>query len=224
MTRTIPYAPVATCEIDIQQGRVIGHAAPAGSPAPCLIALISAETPIAYARATGFSADAAAAGLRMGWCGFDLPGLRQAFALGDLARVICGVSGDLLQEIAADPTAFEFPLPGARTLSAADIVRLAQGGEVCDTIDQLLPFALAHRQRYGDRATIEAAYQTLLRRWPDGGAPQSIDGPDDLDADAHVLHLLTAMIDSEEFRQLWAAAIPGPFHPAFRFDRAVMSA
>jgi len=222
MAATLPYAAVATFEVQIENGTAVGYAAPASGPAPCLIALNCADTPIAYGRATHFSAAAEAMNLRMGWCGFGIPGLRQAFAIGERVQTVCAVSGRILKDIAADPALFATPLPSVQTLSAEDIVRLAQNGEVCESVDQLLPFALAHRQKHGDRATIEAAYQTLLRRWPDSGAPQSLDGPEELDVDARVLHMLKVLAQSGEYRQLWAAALPGPYHVAFRFDRTIL--
>jgi hypothetical protein len=93
---------------------------------------------------------------------------------------------------------------------------------MCADVDDLVPFAVAHYQKFGARAFIEASYQTLLRRWPDGRAA----GIGDVDSDSLELAVaiyLRGMVDSEEFRNLWSADIPGPYQDSFRFDRGLLA-
>lgn len=221
MSNTSTYAPVATFELHQRPGQLAGFAAPAKGGLPCLIRLSSDDASIAFTRATRHDEAAATRGLRHGWCGFEIPGLRQAFAVGDTVRLSCGVSGDVLANIPFDETLFQaFKVP-SHTLSVVDLIRLVSGGDLCADVDDLLPFAVAHHQKHGARAFIEATYQTLLRRWPDQDAPglgETDGGTLELAAAVY----LRKMIDSDEFQKVWSAQIPGPYHDDFRYDRALL--
>lgn len=221
MSNASTYSPVAHFELHKRPGKLSGIAAPAKGVSPCLIRLSSDDASIAFARATRHDADAASHGLRQGWCGFEIPGLRQAFAVGDTVRLSCGVSGDTLAEIPFEDTLFQSVKVTPRTLTVMDLTRLVRGGDLCADVDDLTPFAVAHYQKHGARAFIEATYQTLLRRWPDQAAP----GLGEVDGET--IELVTAiylrkMIDSDEFQKAWSAEIPGPYHDAFRFDRTLL--
>lgn len=222
MSKTSIYSPVAAFELHQQPGVLAGFAAPARGLSPCLIRLSADEAPIAFTRATRHDPEAAARGLRHGWCGFEMAGLRQAFAIGDAVRLSCGVSGETLVQIPFDPALFQPQPVTARTLSVHDLTRLVRAGEMCADVDQLLPFALAHHQKYGARAFIEAAHQTLLRRWPDSSDPdlEEIPGASTEETVALYLH---SLVEGLEFSSLWLAEIPGPFHDNFRFDRSPLA-
>lgn len=222
MSATMTYAPVAAFELVRGGEKLQGFAAPSGGPAPCLVKLTAGETPIAFAQAGRFSAAAAAAGLRLGWCGFDIPGVRQAFAIASEVTLSCGVSGETLATIPFDPALFEGGQPAESTLSVIQLLTLARDGEMAEDIAHILPFALAHLRRHGARALIEASYQTLLRRWPDGDANMNLHVEEgQTDEDAVAAHLGN-MAGSAEHNSQVAPAIPGPFHQAFRYDRAVL--
>lgn len=221
MSKIATYASVATFELQDHGGTVSGFAAPKAGVAPCLIKLSSDDTPIAFGRATRLNRGAATRGLRQGWCGFELAGLRQAFAVGDDVRLTCGVSGETLAQLPYSPSLFPPEPVTTRTLSTTDLTRLARSGEMCADVDDLVPFATAHYQSFGSRAFVEASYQTLLRRWPDNSAM----GVEDADGEAlemAVTMYLRGIADSDEFQNLWVAEIPGPFHQAFRYDRSLL--
>lgn len=221
MSKINTYAPVAEFKLHDVSETVSGFAAPKSGPAPCLVKLSSDDTSIVFGRASRFDALAAGRGLRQGWCGFDLSGLRQAFAIGDDVRLSCGVSGETLAQLTLAPTLFQAAPAAPQTLSVLDITRLARSGEMCVDVDDLVPFAAAHFRAFGERALVEATYQTLLRRWPDGNAA----GIGDVEADSLEIAVgvyLRTMVESSEFKNLWAAEIPGPFHHAFRYDRSLL--
>jgi hypothetical protein len=222
MSKASTYSPVATFELHKRSGKLAGFAAPAKGVSPCLIRLSSDDASIAFARATRHDADAARRGLRYGWCGFEIAGLRQAFAIGDTVRLSCGVTGETLAEIPFDASLFEAVTVTSRTLSVGDLTRLVRSGEMCADVDDLVPFAVSHYQHHGARAFVEASYQTLLRRWPDATAP----GVGDVDSESLELAVaiyLRSMADSDEFQNQWSAELPGPYHDAFRFDRRLLA-
>lgn len=220
MSKISTYAPVAVFELQDQNG-LSGIAAPRSGLAPCLIRLSSDDTPIAFGRATRLNPAAETRGLRQGWCGFEIAGLRQAFAVGDDVRLSCGVSGETLAQLPFDPGLFSPEGSAPRTLTTLDLTRLARGGEMCASVGDLMPFALAHYRTFGERAFIEASYQTLLRRWPESSAPGCGDA-DSGNLEMVVAAWLYSLADSDEFLNLWAAEIPGPFHQAFRYDRSLL--
>lgn len=190
-----------------------GYAAPKGA-APALLKLTSDGTPISFSRASGYSSAAAEAGLRLGWCAFQVHGLRQAFAIGDSVMLCCGVSEDVLATLSIDM--LDRAKPETAQLSAVDLVALIRAPDLCPEREQLLPFALNHYRRHGARQFIEACYQTLLGRWPEADAPDIDFGlkTDEYRVESYVADVL----DSAEYRARWGEAIPGPFMSGFRFD------
>lgn len=220
MSKISTYAPVAVFELQDQNG-LSGIAAPRGGLAPCLIRLSSDDTPIAFGRATRLNPAAATRGMRQGWCGFEIAGLRQAFAVGDDVRLSCGVSGETLAQLSFDQRLFSSEPSTPHTLTTLDLTRLARGGEMCASVGDLMPFALAHYRTFGERAFMEAGYQTLFRRWPDNDAPGLGDASSST-LEMSVAAWLYNLADSDEFLDLWAAEIPGPFHQAFRYDRSLL--
>lgn len=221
MSKIATYSPVASFELHDRTGSLSGFAAPKNGIAPCLLKLSSDNTPITFGRATRLNAIAASRGLRQGWCGFEISGLRQAFAIGDDVRVTCAVSGETLAQLSFDAALFSSEPAATRTLKTADLTRFARGGEMCADVDDLLPFAMAHYQAFGARAFIEASYLTILRRWPDLTAPDIV-GADEDTIDMVLAIWLRDLVDSDEFQNQWAAEIPGPFHQAFRYDRSLL--
>lgn len=209
------YSPVAAFHLERDyEGRAVGYAAPTGG-APVLLKLTSDQTPIAFVRATAYSQAAADAGLRSGWCGFTLTGLSEAFAVGDDVELKCVASGQILKAFTLEDLALR-PLPAQTPLSAIDLVALTRRAECCPTVEILTSFGLNHLRRHGHRHFIEASYQTLLGRWPDSAAPEM-----DLELETQedqVLAYLNDLLASSECLARWGGLIPGPFHPAFRFD------
>lgn len=209
------YSPVAVFVLDAVEGDVLrGYAAPRDFE-PALIKLVAGDTPIAFARAAGFSPAAEGAGVRLGWCGFELPGLRQAFAISEDVKVCCGVSGENLSMISGDLVSKE--VPPSVELSAQDLLSKVRSLDCCRTLDPLTLFALNHYRRHGARQFIEATYQTLLGRWPDSSVPDI--NPSPLSDEERVIFYLIDVIGSAEYGSKWGDLIPGPFSSGFRYDR-----
>lgn len=192
-----------------------GYAAP-NRAAPALVKLMSDDTTISVVKATGYSKAAADLSLRFGWCGFEVHGLRQAFAVGDSVKLCCGVSGDVLASLEFE--ILSQVMPPARQISVVDLITQIRTGESCPTVEELLPFAVNHYRRHGARQFIEASYQTLLGRWPEIDAPDVnfvVDSEED-----RVRFYLSDILASHEYREKWSDVIPGPFMSGFRFDLA----
>lgn len=190
-----------------------GYAAPSGA-SPALVKLTADDAPIAFARASGYSSAAAEAGLRLGWCAFQIHGLRQAFAIGDDVKLRCGVSDEVLATLSIDM--LSPATPTTAQLSALDLIDLVRAPDICPGLEQLLPFAINHYRRHGARQFIEACYQTLLGRWPEVDAPD-VDFALETDED-RVEFYVDAIIASKEYKARWGGAMPGPFMSGFRFD------
>lgn len=208
------YAPVVAFKLE-QEGEVLAGYAAAQSDAPCLVKLMAGDTVIACVRACGYSDLADQDGFRSGWCGFEMPGVAQAFALSDAVHLVCGVSNKELCAIAALPAAQ--PSAAADVLSVADMLAEVRRPESCPTLEHLLPFAMNHYRRHGVRPFVEATYQTLLGRWPDAAAVQINERP--ASEEKRVLTYLKLIIKSNEYNSRWGTIIPGPWHPGFRYDR-----
>lgn len=208
-------APVAVSEVLIEGARVFGYAAPQ-SGAPCLLRLSANDTPVSFTVAGGFSEAAAKEGLRSGWCGFELHGLRAAIALGERVEVACAVSGRILKSMTLGADDMPSPLGATRSLSVEDLLAEVRQPRCCPDLEQLLPFAMNHFRRHGDQSFRDMAYLTLLGRWPDNAAPR----PDSkiAEEEKRVWTYLEDIVSSSEFDAKWAGQLPGPYHPDFRFD------
>ncbi|WP_191557889.1 hypothetical protein [Brevundimonas aurantiaca] len=150
----------------------------------------------------------------MGWCAFQIHGLRSAFAIGDEVKLSCGVSGEVLTSLSIDMLGA--PKTEDLRLSALDLVALLRQSDACPGLEQLLPFALNHYRRHGARQFIEASYLTLLGRWPDPTAPD-VDFSLESDAERITVYI-EDLIGSQEYKEKWGGIIPGPFVSGFRFD------
>lgn len=214
---TLNYSPVVAFKLEGQDDLLTGYAAPAGE-SPCLLKLVGGDTPIFFARASGYSATAAADGFRSGWCGFEIRGAAQAFVVSDTVRLVCGVSGEVLAEIADPPRAT--PAPQAEAWSVMELLSEVRRPDASPSIEEVTAFALNHYRRHGARQFIEATYETLLGRWPDAAAPQMNDRlPDD---ERRVAAYLEVVVKSEEYQRRWNAQYPGALHSFFRYDRTGM--
>lgn len=209
--------PVAVADVLIEGARIFGYAAPQ-SGGPCLLRLSANDTPVSFAVAGGFSPAAAKEGLRSGWCGFELHGLRAAIALGERVEVACAVSGRILKSLSLDADDMPPPPAVARSLSVEELLREVRQPRCSPGVEQLLPFALNHYRRHGAQSFRDMAYLTLLGRWPDAAAayPDAAIAEDE----KRVSVYLEDLVWSEEFGAKWAGQLPGPHHPDFRFDTA----
>lgn len=210
------YSPVSDFHLDDQNESLKGYAAPLRG-SPCLLKLSAENTPIFFARATGYSDTAANEGFRDGWCGFEAHGLRQAFALSDTVQLSCAVSEKVLAKIAMNEDFLSSVTPSRRTLSVVDFLAQIREPDSCPSIGHLLPFAVNHYRRHGPRSFVEATCQTLLDYWPDDRAPTPKNKHKT--EDENILAYLKKIMSMREYKEKWGQQIPGPFHTAFRYDR-----
>ena len=129
---------------------------------------------------------------------------------------VCGVSGEVLAEIAEPLRAI--PAPQLDILSVTDLLDELRRPDSSPSLEGLMPFALNHLHRHGSRQFVEATYETLFGRWPDANAAQ----PNErlADDEKRVATYLRLLMKSEEYTRRWGVQIPGPFHPSFRYDRS----
>lgn len=219
MPHAVTYGPVVKFELTSVGPMLAGYASPKRGDPPCLLTLTADDRPIMHACATRHSASAQAAGFRSGWCGFEIPGVAQAFAIGDRVALKCGVSGEVLAEVPLSADLLDGAEVSTETLSVNQLLLLAQRDQTCDDVTLLQPFALAHLRRHGPKVFVEAAYQTFLKRWPDAGADFELEGETE---DEKVENYLNKMVGSEEYAGKWRGVFPGPFYPSFRFDRDLL--
>ncbi len=210
------YPPVVTFALAQTSPRLIGYAAPKNGTKPCVLKLTADDTPIAFIRASRFSAEAFDAGLRLGWCGFEIPGLAQAFAIGSRVELACAGSGAILATIPVSTAVFAARAGEVERLSAAEVIVASRSGETCEHLDQLLPFAAHHRQKFGPRAVVEATFQTVLGRWPEHDLVDRWSRS--IGDDAELIAFIDEITDSPEYRKDPLRSLPGPFHQAFRYD------
>lgn len=209
------HAPVTAYDIVVEGGRIFGYAAPQ-SGGPCLLRLSADDTPISFAMAGGFSEVAAAEGLRSGWCGFELHGLRLAIALGERIEIACAVSGRILKTMTFGAGDMPPLSTVSRSLSVEELLSEVRAPRCCPNLETLLPFALNHYRRHGVQSFRDMAYLTLLGRWPDAAAPYP-DG-EIAEDEKRISSYIDDLVWSEEFGSRWGGQLPGPYHPDFRLD------
>ena len=198
---------------------IVGYAAPKAGIKPSALRLLSDGEAVCVARASRYSADAAAAGLRVGWCGFELPGLAKALAIGSAVSIVCAATGAELEQLSLSPEIFAHQ--GARTsLTAEQVFLSGSAGERCADLYEVAPFAIDHRNRHGCHSFIEATYQMVLDRMPDPKARKLL--AETVETDEGLVKFLSGLIDSEEHTALPLRLFPGPFHPSFRYDRSLI--
>jgi len=209
------YSPVTVFKFDDGSDPMSGYAAGSGD-APCLVKLLADETPVAFARATRYAPTAAVDGFRGGWCGFEIAGAKQAFALSDAVTLRCGVSGEILMTVTSEQAMT--PDAEAGMLTVAELLSRARSADLCPSAELLTVFALNHFRRHGLRRLVEATYETLLLRWPDSSAREP--NPRLADEEKRIAAYIRDIMKSDEYMKKWGREIPGPFHPAFRYDRS----
>ena len=220
LTNPVAYPPVVTFALAERSPRMIGYAAPKSGTKPCVLKLTTDDIPIAFIRASRFSVEAHDAGLRMGWCGFEIPGLAQAFAIGSRVELACASTGAILATVPLSQAIFDSRIAEPERLSAAGVIGASRSGETCDDIDQLLPFAAHHLRKFGPRSAVEATFQTLLARWPENDVVDK--WSPSIDDDEQLTELIAEITDSSEYQDNPLKSLPGPFHQAFRYDLGLL--
>ena len=215
---TQTYAPVALFEVSCQTDRLCGIAAPRAGIKPTALRLEAGSEIVSVVRASRFSADAMARGLRSGWCGFELPGLARALAIGSDVTVRCHASGDVVSVLKLGPEVFDAAARRAVVMDVAAVMALGEAGERAE-VEQILPFAIDHKARLGFHSFIEATYQMILGRLPTDAERRKIEPK--LGSDEAVEKLLRKLSDDSK-RGGGLLRLPGPFHSAFRYDRGLL--
>lgn len=215
----INYAPVAHFSAETVGDSIKGIAAPADGPRPCLIGLFAGDIPVSFARAARFSEAAEKNEIRLGWCGFQLPALDQAVALGGKIEVRCGVSGRSVMKPNVDVSVFGTAGRLNRVLSVVDAMRLVREAEACPDRLRLEVFAREHFRQHGPRSFLSAAYQTVLGREIDAGALAQWDHVSD--HGALMTPFLERLAQSQEFVSMPYQVLPGPFQARFAFDHGL---
>ena len=218
MSKLVRYPAVDLFAAKSTGDVITGYAAPKGGVLPSVLKLMSDNVPIAYVRASRFSAEAEQAGLRLGWCGFRAPGLSKAFAIGSTVTLRCAQDDRILMTVPFNEDVFTSS--NGSTLTAEAIILTGGRGEVFESVEQMLPFMRWHRDRHGQSGLVEAAYMTILGRWPDGAAVHTWSPL--VDNDKGIVSMLSAIAKSDEFLRKPAHCLPGPFHQGFRFDRGLL--
>lgn len=217
----INYAPVDHFLAEIADGILTGIAAPIGGSLPCQVGLFAGDVPVAFARAARFSQDAEDANIRLGWCGFHLPGLDQAMALGGPIEVRCGVSGAVLLKPKIDGGIFGDTVKSSRTLSVFDAIRLTREAEACPDVARLAIFGRDHLRLHGPRGFLTATYRTVLCREIDPTGLAMWDMA--VDHASLVEEFLEDLTHSAEYLSLPVHTLPGPFQSGFAYDQTLIA-
>lgn len=210
------YAPVHQIRILSMSGnRLRGLAVPEGGLRPSAVILAAGERFLGVSIAGGFSEDAKAAGLRHGWCGFELLGLQHALALGPRGEVRCAATNRSLITLDGDAIASAANSPFIRiTVEALRAEALREN--LTEDIEAIWPFAEAFFQEKGPRAFIDATYLYLL------GRPADPDGRSvyekSIAAGMRPRDVWNTFVDSDEFRNKTMKAHSGPFDSDFPYS------
>ena len=211
------FAPVERLEIvQLVGNRVRGYAAPVGGDRPCAVVIASGSRVFGVAVAGAFSTEAKAAGLRLGWCGFEVMGALFGMALGGSAELRCAVeSRTLVQLNNVDCLAQVMaPRPQASVEAALSIVQRQNDATGPDAV---MPFSEAYCRVHGNAAFVDATYRYLLGRNADPHGRDSFlkDMDGGLSPDAIWRRFMTV----PEYTNLPRHSFPGPFDPGFPFGR-----
>lgn len=215
----INYAAVVEFSAAVVNDAVEGFAAPRNTLLPCMVALYAGDVPISFARAASLSPEAQDEGIRLGWCGFRLPGLPQAFALGGEIQVRCGVTGKVLMKPKVEAASVERKNRTSKSLTLTEFLTEIRREEACADVEDLAVFAYDHLRRHGGHSFLFAAYQTFLQRDPDNAAIATWSGGSLSFED--VKAYLLDVFESDEFQTRAIQSMPGPFQAGFKFDRSL---
>ena len=213
------YAAVVEFSAAVVDDAVEGFAAPRNTLQPCMVALYAGDAPVSFARAASLSAEAQEDGIRLGWCGFRLPGLPQAFALGGEIQVRCGVTGKVLLKPKVEAESIERKTRTTQSLTLTEFLTDIRNEEGCTDVADLALFAYDHLRRHGGQSFLFASYQTFFQRDPDQAAIESWSG-NGLSL-AGVESYLLDIVKSDEFKNRAIQTMPGPFQAGFKFDRSL---
>jgi hypothetical protein len=216
--RLSSHAPVHEAKIDrdlLATGVIQGFAAPERGPNPCRLELVAGGQVVSVANANGFSEMAQAAGVRFGWCRFDLVGLSMAGALGETAHLRCAISGNLIESI--DLEALTLAPVRRPALSAPKLKTYISGLSGCSQLRQIMPFGEWYRAHRGESAFIDASYNYLHGRHADGEEISIFMRT--LPEGWGVMDCWDKIVESQEYADRRNWELCGVFSPGFPFGR-----
>lgn len=213
------YPAVTTFKIIETGRRLTGYAAPRSGRWPSVLKLVADNEPVAFIRAGQYSPDAMTDGFRFGWCGFEVAGLAEAFALGSKVELRCAATDHVLLDVNFNADVLQTAAPGTAEATPTQILEIARAGQDCTDIETIKPFVQRHRQVHGLHSTIDAAYRSLLQRGADSVALTSWSLENESDDD--LIEMMEEITVSAEFIDRPRKYIPGPFHPSFGFDLSI---
>lgn len=198
---------------------VTGFAAPSRGTQPCALMLVANGELLAVTVAGDFSSTAQAAGIRLGWCGFEIGDLPTCALLQTTIELRCIASNRLLQSWSRDALA-EFQSVPRRVLSVAAFRQRLRRPGACYDVAHVLPFGEHHRWSSDDRAFLIASYRWAFERIPTS---------EELDIRMAafppgwtVSDCWFAFCHSDEARRRQVPPLPGPFRPSFPFSLALL--
>ena len=207
------FAPVERAEVHRMDGnRVCGIATPVDGPRPCAVILAAGDRIFGVAIAGSFSPKAESAGVRDGWCGFEVTGIQHAMALGLVGQLRCAVTGRVLVVIDDDDVAQA--ANAARIDMSVEALRISVGKQngTAD-IEAIWPFANALIRERGIDTFLDEAYRYLLGRPIDSDGWSS--NKAQIAAGVPARRIWDGIVASDEFKSRSSRSFPGPFAPEF---------
>lgn len=194
---------------------IMGFAAPLKGRKPCAVELVVGTEVIAFSKAGRLSLQAYAAGLRFGWCGYELFGLSEAIAIDGDITVRCAVHGNVLHRY--DRSAIEkAPQAGPVTLSARELLQELRLTNGTSDLKYILPFLKRYSSTHGTRDIVEALYRYIFRRSADeSGLKTWTDRINEGTTPEHIAETLWSLAKYENSSV--PPVLQGPFEPGFTF-------
>ena len=210
------YAPVNQMRVLAMAGnRVRGLAAPEEGHRASAVMLVAGTRILGVSIAAGFSEEANANGMRLGWCGFELVGLQHALAFGLRAEIRCLASNRSLimldDDAVAAATSSDSPDVTVEAMRAA-----IQRDSGTENPDAIWPFAEALFREEGADAFLAECYSFFLHRPIDDAG--RVHFSDLIIAGAPLREAWDTLLTSDEFKGRKTLSFPGPFDPRFPFS------
>lgn len=193
----------------IKGGVLTGWAAPENGPLCSEVMLFANETMVSAACADGYDADAARAGIRDGWCGFEICLSARHFVLAEELTLRCANTGSELFRLNLAEVSFADPVVKP-VRSVEEILDCQLEKRYTDlTIFTALISRLA--KTLDSEKFVEFAYRFMLRRKPDQAGLRDYS----LLAKTDPMKLIHLLSVSEEYKNRNELGVLGPFSSEF---------
>lgn len=217
------HDPVAVFQVQLLRTAhgvvATGWAAPARGRLPCVLHLRAGPALLAVAKATRYSAEAAARGVRLGWCGFRVGDLSAGAALAEEVTLACAVSGAVQARWGADDVADRAEPAGRPVLTVPEYQDALARVTGCEDPETILPFARRLYRLRGDMELVAACYRWVLQRSP---ATTEIREFIKVRPEGALIEAALNMLMGSEEYALRPRYLSGPFDGDFPFDAAAL--